>query len=224
MPATATRSRKPAATPETESKPSPRRQHVTDVVTLVGFQAVFQPSKYGHTLSTILPDELIEVLEDEREEKIEYIKGKLKNPRRGVLKPEPWQEAEDGEGFTAKFTWKPEDHDDLPIVDSDGTRIEDLLPLYEGSQVRLAFVQKPYILKDNVTYGTTLKLKGIQVLSVCSGAGTDGGSLDEEEAASLFGKTKGFKVGDPNVRPLKARAEEEENEEDDDDATEPTAF
>jgi hypothetical protein len=219
MPATATRP-KPAQ-PETRK---PTVVHLTEVVTLEGYQAVFQPSKYGHTLSTTLPVDLIDDLEDERAEKLDYIKAKLKNPRRATLKPEPWQEADDGE-FAVKFTWKPEEHEGIPIVDSDGTVIEDLLPLYEGSKVRVAFIQKPYILKDGVTYGTSLKLKGIQVIEVCSGAGTDGGSLDEEEIATLFGKTKGFKAGDPNVRPIKPRADEEENEEDDDDGSaEPTAF
>ena len=202
----------------------PYTQHVTDVVTLSGFQAVFLPSKFGHTLSTTLPDSLIQVLELEREEKLEYIKGKLKNARRGVLKPEPWLEIEeDPDNYAVKFTWKPEDHSEIPIVDSDGTLITDMLPLYEGSKVRLCFVQKPYILKDNVTYGTSLKIKSIQVIEVCSGAGTDSGTLNEEAAAAIFGKTKGFKAGDPNVRPIKPKAEDEEDF-DDADSTEPTAF
>lgn len=223
MPVTTTRtSDKPEAT-----SPINREPHVTPVVTLVGFQAVFQPSKFGHTLSTILPDELIQVLEVERDQKIEYVKSKLKNPRRSTLKPEPWQECDDEDdgGWAVKFTWKAEDHDRVTIVDSEGTLIKDLLPLYEGSKVRLAFVQKPYILKDGVTYGTSLKLKSIQVIEVCSGAGVDGGDLDEDQAAALFGKTKGFKAGDPNVRPLKPKAdEEEEGEEEGEDTAEPTAF
>ena len=151
--------------------------HVTDTVTLVGYQAVFQPSKYGHTLSTILPDELIAILERERDEKLDYIKGKLKNTRRATLKPEPWVEAENG-GWAVKFVWKPEDHPSLPIVDSNGTAITDILPLYEGSKVKLAFIQKPYILQDGYTYGTSLKLKAIQVIEVCNGACVDGVSLD----------------------------------------------
>ena len=37
------------------------------------------------------------------------------------------------------------------IVDTEGTPItEDETPLYSGSKVKLAFFQKPYILKDKV--------------------------------------------------------------------------
>lgn len=217
--------RKPA---ETEKTTTTRvsSQHVTqEPVTLVGFQAVFQPSKFGHTLSTTLPDSIIDVLEQERDEKLDYIKSKLKNPRRSTLKPEPWQEAEDGEGWAVKFTWKPEEAESLPIVDSEGTLIRDALPLYEGSKVKLAFIQKPYILQDGQTYGTSLKLKAIQVIEVCGGAGVDRGDLDEEQAASLFGTTKGFKAGDPNVKPLAPKKEEEpDDDEASDEATDPADY
>jgi hypothetical protein len=45
--------------------------------------------------------------------------------------------------------------------------------LYSGSKVKLAFRQKPYILRDGITYGTTLKLVGIQVVALNSSAGVD---------------------------------------------------
>lgn len=188
-------------------------QHVTkEPVTLVGFQAVFEPSKFGHTLSTVLPDSMIADLEEEREDRLDYIRAKLKNPRRSTLKPEPWVETDEGD-WAVKFTWKPEEADNLPIIDSEGTLITDRLPLYEGSKVKLAYIQKAYILKDGITYGTTLKLKAIQVIEVCSGAGVDRGDLDEEAAASLFGTSKGFKAGDPNVRPLAPKKDEADDDE-----------
>ena len=86
--------RKPAAEAEAVITYKVSAQHVTkEPVTLVGFQAVFQPSKFGHTLSTVLPDSMIADLEKEREEKLEWIKAKLKNPRRSTLKPEPgWRQ------------------------------------------------------------------------------------------------------------------------------------
>ena len=51
----------------------------------------------------------------------------------------------------------------------------------------------------NLTYGTSLKIVGIQVVSVGSSAGVDTGDLDETEVAALFGQTKGFKASEPNV-------------------------
>ena len=212
MPRTATRTT-PAE--ETTTKTRVIRQHVTQQpVTLVGFQAVFQPSKFGHTLSCYLPDDLIDDLEQERVEKLDYIKSKVKNPRRAVCKPEPWEETDDG--YLVKFSWKEEDADSIPIVDSEGTVIEDPLPVYEGSRVKIAFVQKPYLLKDDQTYGTTLKLKAIQVIEVNGGAGLDRGDLDAEGAAEIFGKTKGYKAGDPNVQPVKRRDPDPEDQTDGD--------
>ena len=88
------------------------------------------------------------------------------------------------------------------MVDTEGTIIEDEnLPLYSGSQVKLAFFQKPYILRDGVTYGTSLKLVAIQVVSLNSSAGVDSGDMDVEDVAALFGKTKGYKASEPNVTP-----------------------
>ena len=71
--------------------------------------------------------------------------------------------------------------------------------MYSGSRVNLAFYQKPYILKDGVTYGTSLKLVGVQLVSLNSGAGVDTGSMPAEDVAALFGKTEGFKANDPSV-------------------------
>ena len=71
--------------------------------------------------------------------------------------------------------------------------------MYSGSRVKLAFYQKPYILKDGVTYGTSLKLVGVQLVSLNSGAGVDTGDMAAEDVAALFGKTEGFKAADPTV-------------------------
>ena len=100
--------------------------------------------------------------------------------------------------YKVKFSWNEDNKP--PVVDSEGTPITDAsTPLYSGSKVKLAFKQKPYILRDGVTYGTTLKLVGIQVVAVASAAGVDAGDLGETEVAALFGQTKGFKIGEPNV-------------------------
>ena len=71
--------------------------------------------------------------------------------------------------------------------------------MYSGSKVKLAFYQKPYILKDGITYGTSLKLQGIQIVTVNGSAGVDTGDLSDAAVAEMFGKTQGFKAGDPNV-------------------------
>jgi len=44
-----------------------------------------------------------------------------------------------------------------------------------------------------------LKLSGVQIVSIQSGAGIDSGDLDEDGVAELFGKTSGFKADEPNV-------------------------
>ena len=81
-----------------------------------------------------------------------------------------------------------------PVVDTEGTPVTDAkTPIYGGSTVKLGFFQKPYILKDGVTYGSSLKLVGVQVVEIAgSAAGVDADSMDDKEVADLFGKTKGF--------------------------------
>jgi hypothetical protein len=94
-----------------------------------------------------------------------------------------------------KFSWNEETKP--PVVDTEGTPITDTeLPLYSGSKVKLAFKQKPYILRDGVTYGSSLKLVGVQVVSLNTAAGVAGGNLGETEVAALFGQTSGFKAGE----------------------------
>lgn len=172
--------------------------HVTqNPVVLEGYQAIFKPSKFGYSLSAIIDQQLVDLLEVDRAETLKWAESKLKNPKRSTLKPEPWEEVSEGK-YKVKFSWNEETRP--PVVDSEGTHITDnSTPLYSGSTVKLAFKQKPYILKDGVTYGTSLKLVGVQVITVASAAGIDSGSLDETEVAALFGQTKGFKAGEPNV-------------------------
>lgn len=174
-------------------------------VVLEGFQAVMKPSKFGYTLSAILSDEsIIEQLEQDRGPALEWAKSKLKNPKRALAQPEPWEEVEQGK-YKVKFSWKDEDKLKPTIVDSEGTVLRDpSIPLYSGSVVKLAFFQKPYTKQDGFSYGTSLKLQGVQVISISSSAGVDSGDMNEEDVAELFGKTKGFKADDPNVTPAPA--------------------
>lgn len=67
--------------------------------------------------------------------------------------------------------------------------------------MKLGFIQKPYILRDGVTYGTSLKLSGVQIVTIESEVGVDTGDLDEAGVAEMFGNTAGFKTSEPNVTP-----------------------
>jgi hypothetical protein len=67
------------------------------------------------------------------------------------------------------------------------------LPLYGGSKVRLAFYQKPYVLKDGITYGSSLKLLGVQVIELGAEAGVSSESADSD-VSNLFDKVEGFKA------------------------------
>ena len=186
-----------------------RTIHTTDKpVTLEGFQAVLAPSKFGYSLSAIVGNDIIDTLETERSDVLKWAESKLKNPKRSTLKPEPWEEVADGK-YKLKFSWSEDKRP--PVVDTEGAPVSDAkTPLYAGSTVKLGFYQKPYILRDGVTYGSSLKLVGVQVVSVKGEAGVDTGDLDANEVAELFGTTAGFKTNDPNVTPSPSIDEEED--------------
>jgi hypothetical protein len=175
-----------------------RTIHKTDkAVTLEGYQAVLAPSKFGYSLGAIVGEDMVSILEKERTEVLKWCESKLKNPKRSTCKPEPWEEVAEGK-YKIKFSWNEENRP--PVVDTEGTPVTDAkTPLYGGSTVKLGFYQKPYILRDGVTYGSSLKLVGVQVVSVKGEAGVDTGDLDANQVAELFGTTAGFKASDPNV-------------------------
>ena len=167
--------------------------HVTDNVKLEGFQAILEPGKFGYSLSAVVDSSVVDELETERADVLKWAESKLKNPKRATLKPTPWEEVADGK-YKLKFSWSEDRRP--PVVDTEGTPVTDTkTPLYGGSTVKLGFYQKPYILRDGVTYGSSLKLVGVQVVELnSSAAGTDSGDLDETAVADLFGKTKGYKA------------------------------
>ena len=188
----------------------PRNTFVTEEpVVLEGYQAVMKPSKFGYSLMAIVGQDIIDKLEDDRTESLKWAESKLKNPKRSVLKPEPWEEVAEGQ-YKVKFSWNADNRP--PIVDTEGTLITDEnIPIYSGSKVKLAFYQKPYILKDQTTYGSSLKLKGVQIVSLSSSAGVDVGDMSNDDVTALFGKTAGFKVSEPNVIPAEPSAVDEDD-------------
>lgn len=166
-------------------------------VVLEGYQAVLKPSKFGYSLSAIIDTDMVDQMEEDRTESLKWAESKLKNPKRSVLRPEPWEEVSEGK-YKVKFSWNEDTKP--PVVDTEGSPVVDNnTPLYSGSKVKVAFYQKPYILKDGVTYGTSLKLAGVQVIALNTSAGVDTGDMDEAGIADLFGKTTGFKAGEPSV-------------------------
>ena len=186
----------------------PKNVHVTDEVTLEGFQAILEPGKFGYSLSAVVGEDIANKLETERADVLRWAESKLKNPKRATLKPTPWEEVSDGK-YKIKFSWGEDKRP--PVVDTEGSPVTDKkTPLYAGSTVKLGFFQKPYILRDGITYGSSLKLVGVQVVSVKSdGAGVDSGELGEDEVADLFGKTKGFKATEPPVENAEEETEED---------------
>lgn len=186
--------------------------HVTkEPVMLEGFQAILKVGDYGKfKLEALLPKALIDTLEDEREGGLDWARSKAKKPKRVTVKPEPWEELEGRpDVYKTRFSWKEEQP--VPLVDTEGTAITDKdTPIYSGSTVKLAFVQKPYCLPDD-SIGTSLKLKAIQLVSLNSGAGVvDSGDLDAEEAQALFGESKGFKVQSPSPEADPDKKEDED--------------
>ena len=168
-------------------------------VTLEGFQAILAPSKFGYSLSAVVDTDVVDKLDTERAEVLKWAESKLKNPKRSTLKPEPWEEVSKDK-YKIKFSWNEENRP--PVVDTEGTQLTDTnIPLYAGSTVKLGFYQKPYILRDGVTYGSSLKLVGVQVVSVKGEAGVDTGDMDVTAVAELFGKSTGYKAADPNIIP-----------------------
>jgi hypothetical protein len=179
-------------------------------VVLEGYQAVMTPSKFGYSLGALVDESMVEALEEDRTESLKWAESKLKNPKRSVLKPEPWEEVSKGK-YKVKFSWNEDARP--PVVDTDGTVITDeRLPLFSGSKVKLALFQKPYILRDGVTYGTSLKLKGIQVVSLSSSAGVDVGDMSTEDVVDLFGTTAGYKAMMPNVIPTETSSVEDDDD------------
>ena len=187
--------------------------HVTkEPVVLDGFQAILKPGEWGHKLQALVPKALISTLEEEREGCLEWARSKAKNPKRVTVKPEPWEELDNGM-YQIKFSWKDGDKIVPTVVDTEGTLIADKeTPVYSGSRVKIAFIQKPYLLPAG-DIGTSVKLKSVQIVSIQAGAGiSDSGNVTAEEAADLFGKTEGFKASDPAPQGDTTPGSDEEDE------------
>ena len=99
-------------------------------VMLQGFQAVTKPSKFGYTLQAVIDDQLIRQLEVDRTDGLKWAESKLKNPKRSTLRHEPWEEVAENL-YKVKFAWGEDNKP--PIVDMDGTPVDEETPIYEGA-------------------------------------------------------------------------------------------
>ena len=159
---------------------------------LEGYQAIMKPSKFGYSLAGLLDADVWKpLLELERKNSLIWIEHYLKNQKNICLKPEPWEDVEPAK-LKVKFVWN--DASKPYVMDAGCEPITDLdLPLFSGCKVSIAFYQKPYVLRDGITCGTSLKLIGIQVLEVQDKM-IDCGYNTFDDVAKLFGKRKGFKL------------------------------
>ena len=73
--------------------------HITEnPVKLTGFNAILKPSKFGYTLRAVVGEEIINKLDEERQEGLTWAKGKLTcKPNRETCKPTPWEEVDPGQ-------------------------------------------------------------------------------------------------------------------------------
>jgi len=187
-------------------------QYVTkDPVQLDGFQAVLKPSEHGFGIQVLVDSDLVNQLNADREVLINNFTSKVdaKKLKRMQAALPPWEDvAEDT--YRLKFSW---DAKKKPvIIDSVGTVIDDdTVKLYSGSLVKVSFYQKDYLFGS--TYGTSLKILGIQVISTSDGSPR----LSVDSAMEMFGTHEGgFVTSDVEDAELEEREEEEEEEEGED--------
>lgn len=167
--------------------------------TLEGFINVGEPSgKFNNcTFSFRIPPNLLEPIETDRHEALEWAKTKLANPKRCEVALPKWDE--DG---LVKYTYAgPESRNPVPIfVDAEGTVLspEIRASIRKGTKARVIVNQVGYPFGQKV--GTKFHVLGVQILELNSGAVTDSGELSEDEVIALFQKSAGFTQSAPAPR------------------------
>ncbi len=97
-----------------------------------------KPSKFGYSLSALVDGSMVDALETDREESLQWAQSKLKNPKRST-EPEPWEEVAEGQ-FKVKFSWNEDNKP--PVVDTEGSPVTDEnTPMYSGSRVKLRSIR-----------------------------------------------------------------------------------
>lgn len=173
---------------------------------LEGFINVGAPAgKYNNcTFSFRLPAEVLERAETDREELLTWAKTKVSG-RVNTNLPK-W----DDEGLV-KISYGGETGREAPVfIDAEGSVLDDAVraSIRKGTKVRLIVDQKPY---TKPSLGTTLKVLGVQVLELVSGAVADSGDLSEDDVIALFQKSAGFKQSAPSPRKAEAESIDEDS-------------
>jgi len=169
--------------------------------TLEGYVNVYEDSgKFNNrSFAYQLPAELLETVEADRTELLDWAKSKATG--RVQVAMTPW----DDSGM-CKYTYGEGDgtrkvKPDPVFVDSTGVPIEKsvLRDVRKGTKVNLIVQQKPYCVGPNA--GTSLRVVGVQIIELATGNGAvDSGDLSVEEVAGMFGAVKGYSQADPAVR------------------------
>lgn len=162
---------------------------------LEGFINVGEPSgKFNNCCFAFrLPGAVLEKAEADREELLAWAKTKVSG-RVNTNLPK-W----DDEGLV-KISYGGDTGRPAPVfIDSEGSVLEDAVrtSIRKGTKVRLIVDQKPY---TKPSLGTTIKVLGVQVLELASGAVTDSGDLSDDDVIALFAKSAGFKQSTPAPR------------------------
>mgnify|MGYP003680934303 CR=1 FL=1 len=165
---------------------------------LSGFINVYEDSeKYQtRTFAYTIPSDVVELLEKEREELLDWARSKSSGRVQEAFAP--WDD--DG---VAKYSYgEARPKNPIPVfVDSTGVPLETavLRDIREGTEARLIIQHKPYAIPGKI--GTSLKVVGFQLTKLVAGNGaSDSGDLSVDEVVGMFGAVKGFSQADPAVR------------------------
>lgn len=148
----------------------------------------------------IPPKDLAE-FDKRHEDCLAWAKEKFEGKRHEKALPK-WEE--DG---TIKYNYggpsTPENKNPRPMfpwIDSQGELLDPETQIRSGTVVRLIIDIKPYIFGNKG--GSSIYIRGAQVIKLVTGAGSDSGSLDQDELTNLFGTVEdGFSVNDPQYEP-----------------------
>lgn len=179
--------------------------------TLDGYINALKPSgKFNNcTIGFKLTADQLEEFDKKHGKCLEWAANKFNGKRHEKALPK-WDE----EGYI-KYSYAGEDSPPaFPWVDAKGNLIPHNTQIRSGTVVRLIVLVSPYIYGNKG--GSKFRILGAQVIKLVTQGGSDAGSLDSDQVASLFGEVDGFSVDDPNFQPEEGGDEPGEDDSDDD--------
>lgn len=178
-------------------------RHVIDTA-LDGFINLYEDSEKYKTRSFkyTIPADVIQKLEEEREELLEWARSKATGRVQEAFAP--W----DDQGLAGYSYGEARPSNPIPVfVDTTGAPVEMsvLRDIRKGSKVRLIIQHKPYSMPGKI--GTSIKVVGCQIVELVTGNGAvDSGDLSVDDVAAMFGTVDGFKADSPAARPAPVAA------------------